>query len=1113
MKEKLKNGMVISGPYWPEPVVVKSVRERGESIEIIGMQQYSGHHVDVILTKEQIERLKYISEEGKFKNPAWKVFLAMETIRYRYASLYDPLLALNVSKVDPLPHQIEAVYGYILKMPRIRFLIADDPGAGKTIMAGLIIKELKLRGLAKRIMIVCPGHLKDQWMRELKEHFDENFQVVDRHTFENVYNLNPWESHNQIITSMDFAKRDEILPALKAVHFDLIIVDEAHKMSAYRYGEKLEMSERYKLGKVLSQITTHLVFLTATPHKGDPENFRLFLDLLEPGFFATEKLIEQSLEDRDNPLFIRRMKEDLKDINGRPLFLPRYVRTVEINLGRESPEEKELYNALSRYVETQYNLALKKDKKRNVAFALVILQRRFASSTYALLKSLERRKHRLEELLANPTRIEEEIREEDIEDVEDMTEEERWKNEETWEVLSASETREELKEEIDTLQSLIERCEKIISEEKEIKLIKLKESLNELREKVQEKENRKIIIFTESRDTLEYLVEKLKSWEYAVNFIHGGMKLRDRVDAEVVFKNETEVLVATEAAGEGINLQFCNLMINYDIPWNPTRLEQRMGRIHRYGQKREVFVHNLVASDTREGSILHKLLMKLEEMRKALGGDKVFDVIGEIIDSKKFAQAMIDAAVNARPPEEIWSEIGPNLEFDEKTRKTIFDCLGESLATRFIDHTAIKRVFQKAKEQRLIPEYTETFFIKAFERAGGRIKRINEHCYTIEEIPGEIRKICENLVNSKNYTQIVRRYPCVTFDKDAMTAYPNCEFLSFGHTLFDGVLEWVEKNFRNCLNSGAIFYDPDGILDGYILFYEGEIKDGTGSTVGKRIFSVYLDDAGYEIVHPSILWDLEEENEPADSEEVDLEQLLERGQNIAERELKTYLEEMEKERVRQCNIKEKYGVASLKDLIERLVGDILSLEKRSEEGEDVDLALKMKQERRKEYIRSLEELKNLIEREKSLTMCGLQPLGVIRVKPLGKKEQGMKRDIEIERIGMKEAMEFEKNAGRIPEDVSAQNLGYDIRSTDASGNVRYIEVKARVDYGDVALTRNEWFKAKRFGSDYYLYVVYNAGTKPELYILQDPARNLRPVELVSVVRYVIHPDEIIKKGG
>ncbi|MEM3413779.1 MAG: DEAD/DEAH box helicase, partial [Thermoplasmata archaeon] len=260
MKEKLKNGMVISGPYWPEPVVVKSVRERGESIEIIGMQQYSGHHVDVILTKEQIERLKYISEEGKFKNPAWKVFLAMETIRYRYASLYDPLLALNVSKVDPLPHQIEAVYGYILKMPRIRFLIADDPGAGKTIMAGLIIKELKLRGLAKRIMIVCPGHLKDQWMRELKEHFDENFQVVDRHTFENVYNLNPWESHNQIITSMDFAKRDEILPALKAVHFDLIIVDEAHKMSAYRYGEKLEMSERYKLGKVLSQITTHLVF-------------------------------------------------------------------------------------------------------------------------------------------------------------------------------------------------------------------------------------------------------------------------------------------------------------------------------------------------------------------------------------------------------------------------------------------------------------------------------------------------------------------------------------------------------------------------------------------------------------------------------------------------------------------------------------------------------------------------------------------------------------------------------------------------------------------------------------------------------------------------------------
>ncbi|MEW5816181.1 MAG: DEAD/DEAH box helicase [Spirochaetota bacterium] len=397
---KIKPGSIIKGPNWPEPVEIKFVEETGEYIHIVGATTGSGKHIDQLIPT--IEFLNYSTFEIQscFSEEPWKVFLSLEAIRYRFASLYDPLLAMNISKVDPLPHQIEAVYGYVLKLPRIRFLIADDPGAGKTIMAGLIIKELKLRHLIKRILIISPGHLKDQWRRELSERFDERFIVIDRGILDSLYGENVWQRENQAIASIDFAKREEIMPSLTSSHFDLTIVDEAHKMSAYRYGDKTNKTGRYKLGEILSRVSDNLLFLTATPHRGDPENYRLFLDLLEPGFFATNEMVQESIQNKDNPLFIRRIKEDLKDFEGKPLFLPRHVKTLYFELGIQSPDEKLLYNDLSRYVETQYNLALTRDKKRNVAFALVILQRRLASSTYALLKSLERRKKRLEEMLA-----------------------------------------------------------------------------------------------------------------------------------------------------------------------------------------------------------------------------------------------------------------------------------------------------------------------------------------------------------------------------------------------------------------------------------------------------------------------------------------------------------------------------------------------------------------------------------------------------------------------------------------------------------------------------------------------------------------------------------------
>lgn len=1108
----LKPGDIITGPFWSESIKVDHVANVGEYISIIGVGLRTGKHIDALISLEDLKKISVNKGQGLFKEEAWKVFLSLEAIRYRYASLYDPLLAVNISKIDPLPHQIEAVYGYILKLPRIRFLIADDPGAGKTIMAGLVIKELKLRGIVKRTLIVAPGHLKYQWQRELKEKFEETFSIVDRSTFNTEYGINVWEKDNQIITSMDFAKREDILPSLSATYFDLVVVDEAHKMSAYRYGEKIDKSERYRLGEVLSKISNHLLFLTATPHKGDPENYRLFLDLLYPGFFANEKLIKDSIDNKDNPLFIRRMKEDLKDFDGKPLFLPRTVKTVEFNIGKDSPKEKDLYNELSIYVQTQYSLLKPEDKRRNVGFALVLLQRRFASSIYALLRSLERRKERLEEIIKNSNLPKDKKYETlDIEELDDMTEEERWKEELKWETLTTAETIEDLKREIATLETLINRAKDIINNEEEIKLRKLKESLQELTGNIKDPKDRKIIVFTESRDTLEYLEKKIKSWGYKVNTIHGGMNLEKRIEEERRFKNETEVLVATEAAGEGINLQFCNLMINYDIPWNPNRLEQRIGRIHRYGQTKEVIVHNLVANDTREGQVMVALLKKLDEIREALGSDKVFDVIGEIIESKKFVQALLDAAVNARSIDEILNDLEKTYKVDEEYIKKIKENLGESLATKYIDYTRIKEMAQKARENRLIPEYTQNFFVRAFERIGGKVKFINDNILSIDSIPYELRRIAQDDNFKKNYGVLAHKYPRITFDKELSIRDSTLEFVSFGHPLFEVVLKWVENELMDSIYNGAIFYDPEGKLDGYIVFYDGEIVDGKEEIAGKRIFSYYVGQDNVYPIFPAIIWDLVGENNPTEDETPNIEEIKKKVIPFVISTLEKYKEEIELERKRQAEVKRKYGLESLRFIINDLDYEIIELYKRKEKGEIVDHLIERKQERKREYEKAKKDLEDLIEKEQSLLFNMPKFLGIIRVKPMVVKDI-MVSDEEIEKIGMKFVMDYEIKSGRFPEDVSKENLGFDIRSKETNGKIRYIEVKTRAGEGNIALTQNEWFKAQRFGDDYYLYVVYNAVTDPKLFIIQNPAKNLKPEEMIESVRYIINIEEILNKG-
>ena len=1105
--DEITPGTSILGPQWPEPVLVVGAKIIGEYINIQGWMVRSKSVVDDMVPIVELDDIKPMHSSPDMSGDPTKVFLAVEAIRYRFASIYDPLLAIHSSRVDPLPHQIEAVYRYVLRMPRIRFLLAHDPGAGKTIMAGLIIKELKMRKTINSVLIVVPGHLRDQWRRELKEKFDEPVVVVDRSHVEAHYAENVWTKGGTIITSIDFAKQNDILRSLDVSEFDLTIVDEAHKMSAVRYGDKTDKTGRYRLGETLSQVSEHLLFLTATPHRGDPENFRLFLDLLEPGFFATSEMIQKSIDAEDNPLFLRRAKEDMKNFDGKPLFVPRNVETIPINL---SNQEMKLYNSVSEYVRVQYDKAIQSEKKRNITFALIILQRRMASSTYALLRSLERRQRRLQRILRDfdqgvvkpPTMSSQP----DLDTVEDMDEAERWREEEKWEALSSAENREEIDIEIQTIDRLIADARAVIEQESERKLEELRDTLEDLDSK---QCGKKILIFTESKDTLLYLEKKISFWGYPVNTIHGGMKLDERVRAEAVFRNETRVMVATEAAGEGINLQFCHLMINYDLPWNPNRLEQRMGRVHRYGQQFEVTVFNMVAVSTREGQIMKKLFDKLKKIKSDMNSDKIFDVITEVIPGMTLQKLMGEATANTRSMSDILQDL--DVTIDKEYERNIREALNDSLATKYMNHAALLDMRERARANKLNPEYTGEMFELAFALAGGRVRKRADGLAALDSLPTDLRRITDGVEHQNSYGHALSRYPKVSFDKD-QAATKNAEFMVFGHPVFEAVLEWIIRNCTKDAQQGAAFADPTGLMDGYVLFHEIELRDGTKRVAGKRLVSHFVDAATWEVqdVQPSFLWDLRRDLRECtapvyktQAEQKSLDMVLASGEK--------YKQTVLDERRRQAEIKRRYGLASLDKLIIDLDNDLSMLRARREDGEDVRLPIRNKEDKKSRYEIRRADLQTQIEQEQTITMTKPCLMGWGRVVPDAEVPDVMRRNSNVELAGMRVAMEYEKQNGRSPKDVSAKNTGYDILSRGADDEMRYIEVKARAGRGRVSLTPNELKVARNLGSDYYLYVIYDAAeSSPRPLIVQDPGHCL-PVERIEV-RYDVSPDAVEKNA-
>ena len=537
---------------------------------------------------------------------------------------YEPFFSSKKALIDPLPHQIDAV-ATIVNMNPIRILIADEVGLGKTIITGMVISELLERRRISNVLIVVPKAIIHQWIREFKEKFGLEFTEITRDNLSNPPKF--------AIISMDLAKKDDVLEVLLSIKWDLLVIDEAHKLTVHPKGDRVEYTQRYRMAEKLTQAIPNVILLTATPHNGIRIDFAYKLRLLDPSICGwLSEITDDCLQAATQRLMIRRTKEEVKTIDGKPLFPPRRVIRLPVYL---SDEEKAFYDAVTEYVRKYYGKA---GKNRAVQLALIVLQRRVSSSIEAGIKSLEKRLSRLSEILAKHLQIPEpraELVEEYLDAIEELDEEKIERIEEELASLTAARTLSELREEIEELKGILELGKSLLNKP-DTKLQKVLEIV-----KMEVSQGNKVIIFTEFRDTLNYLVKALTKEGFIVASIHGGMSFEERRNQEEILKKVAQVMVATDAAGEGLNLQVANVIINYEIPWNPNRIEQRVGRVHRYGQRKHVRVYNIILANTIEGYILDKLFEKVEDIKRFLG-DKVFDMIGSILSETDIRRLVIE---------------------------------------------------------------------------------------------------------------------------------------------------------------------------------------------------------------------------------------------------------------------------------------------------------------------------------------------------------------------------------------------------------------------------------------------------------------------------------------
>lgn len=1116
--EDLQRGAVVKGILPGFLVTIIDISWHGSSAITLTYKDSFGKVDQEVLLREKEVELSIV-EQGRpwsFDADGHALKIASEAYRIRLAYLFDPLLAVHTSLVQPLPHQITAVYESMLPRQPLRFLLADDPGAGKTIMAGLLIKELVVRGDLQRCMIVCPGNLVEQWQDELYQKFNLPFEILTNDKLESARTGNWFLENSLVICRLDKLSRNEdIQEKLKITDWDLVVCDEAHKMSASYWGGEVKYTKRYRLGQLLSQITRNFLLMTATPHNGKDIDFQLFLGLLDGDRF--EGVFREGVHTIDPSDMMRRLvKEQMVKFNGKPLFPERMAYTVAYEL---SPLESQLYTDVTEYVRNEFNRAeaLENDGRRGtVGFALTILQRRLASSPEAIYQSLKRRKEKLEIRLGetklaargksiDQTKLREtyKLSNEDLEDLDDAPDSEAELEEELiLDQATASKTIPELEAEILSLKYLENLANQVVRSGTDKKWEELSKLLQENSSMYDSHgARRKLIIFTEHKDTLKYLVRKISTLfgeEDSIVIIHGGVSREERKNAENQFLNnpDIKVLIATDAAGEGVNLQRAHLMINYDLPWNPNRLEQRFGRIHRIGQTEVCHLWNLIASETREGEVFQRLLEKLENEKEALKG-QVFDILGQItFDNRSLRELLVEAVRYGERPEvktRLNEVIDSSLDRDKLIALIQENAIGHD-SMDSIKVQEIKEQMERAEAKKLQPHYIEAFFKESFKMLGGSLQKRESERYQIFHVPAQIRNT--DRVIGKGQSILVK-YERITFEKDliSLQGKPRAEYICPGHPLLDATIDIILQKNKDILKQGTVLVDSEDYSESIrlLVYLEHGVQDGRVEKSGRR-----------RIISKQMLFlegNIESKDEKSNALDfvqagyapfLNYRPLKEDEINLVNPELETKLVGLKSPEdlavsyaienivpVHFEEIKSRVGVRldkTLKAVKDRLTKEIgywdhraEQLRQQEEAGKNRNSKINSRKARQRADGLAARFKKRELEIQQERQISPLPPVvigGAIiiprglldRLNGKSSNEVGMfARDTKkSERLAMNKIFEVEKALGNITRDVSHEKCGYDIESKDKEGNLRFIEVKGRIAGAEtVTITKNE----------------------------------------------------------
>ena len=1091
-----------------------------------------------------------------------RVRLLIESARIRLAYAYDRHFAVSLSGIRTLPHQIEAVYLKMLPQPRLRFLLADDPGAGKTIMAGLLLKEMKLRQAIERILILCPAPLTIQWQDEMLRWFGEVFEIINAPVDQQQL-INPWQRASQVISSMDYAKQDDVRERVWQQRWDIVIIDEAHKCSAYTKssstrGDEVEKTKRYQLAEHLVAHTDHLLLMTATPHHGDDDRFAHFVRLLDPDLFPEPHRVGNKAGEirreilrlgPDCPWALRRLKEDLKDVNGRRLFPDRHAHTVQFRLNRE---EYDLYKSVTAYINEFLPQATGR-KKASVALVRTVLQRRLASSTMAIYESIRRRFEKQQNLLHEIEGLSPAERRRRLAQLQgrmiDVEQEEDDLDEAARDRLSDDFTAalelDQLRAEIAALQDLFACARRVRDNANDSKLAALKECLERAEFKELSDGRGRLLIFTEHRDTLTHLRKHLENWGYSTCEIHGGMNPHERKRAQEEFRTSKQICVATEAAGEGINLQFCRLMINYDLPWNPTRLEQRLGRIHRIGQERDCHAFNFVAGESEdgqpiiEGQILERLLVKLEQMRIVLA-DRVFDVIGEVLslNDVNLPEMLREAAHDPR-------RLGEYLDRIEKVdpaRLLQYEkATGIALARANVDFSAFQQANAESEERRLMPQYVEKHFLNAAREVGLKVEPRADGLWRVEHVLADLRS--DRLQSVNRLGKPDETYRKVTFRKDHLDQDQHLDavLVGPGHPLYAAVDARLNEILAPMAKGASVFVDPSEGQPYRLHFFDmtvmGEKASGGEERLHGELVAVReeLGDVPqrFSIVPADCLMDLP--SHPAPPVVMDLidpsgaSDFL-RSTYQTERRLAC-----QKDRQHFAGVCRDYLTRSFEARIRAAQDRVMDLRKRETGSPEVALA----RQRAENELADIQRIRD--ERMQGLKRLELARHGPVRhiasalVLPAGTAADSVLADLaedmdpEIRRRSELAAEDLvvchETARGWECERVGHLKIGFDVRSLgpaddkgyrDPVTSIRRIEVKGRRRGQPIRLTTNEWYKAAQLGDSYWLYVVWDPLNKPDAEPLriQNPVKHLDHAKReVVAARYFDIPAEAVENAA